>query len=96
MCVYQGLDIILDTFFMFGVNYRSKMSSGSAIVDCGTCNGTGVYGTGECSVCNGRGQHRLQFQNKNQQVVQCKRCNGNGVVGNGICPNCDGIGKDVL
>lgn len=84
--------------FLFGVNYYQSMSQGgprSQIVSCGSCDGTGVYGAGECSVCNGRGQHRLELH-QHQQVVRCKRCNGNGVVGAGICPNCSGVGKHPL
>ena len=67
-----------------------------AIVDCGTCNGTGAYGAGSCSVCNGRGQHRLERRHPDEQVVICNRCDGNGVVGGGICPNCNGVGQHLM
>ena len=79
-------------------NYRAMVRRGyrDEIVECGTCRGTGVYGTGECRVCHGRGQIRLQRHHPDEQVVMCKRCNGNGVVGNGLCPNCKGIGKDMI
>lgn len=66
-----------------------------AIVDCGTCNGTGAYGAGSCDVCDGQGRIKLELR-PNQQLVSCNPCDGNGVAGAGICDNCSGVGKHPM
>ena len=56
---------------------------------CKRCNGTGVVGTKNCHVCNG----------KRQVLVPCSTCNGKGEVRDNYgdlqkCHACNGWGKE--
>ena len=60
-------------------------SGGSTVQeDCGTCNGTGTYGTESktCTLCNGTGTYGTE-------QVSCNTCGGQAT-GSGTCPDCKG------
>ena len=85
--------------FLFHENsyqYMSGRGPRDEVVECAVCDGSGVYGTGNCGVCNGRGRHRLRRRHPDERLVVCNRCGGTGLVGGSVCPNCDGVGQHLI
>lgn len=82
--------------------------NGSGVINCPDCSGSG-FGSGNCSVCNGRGYNTSGNQMLYCSVCKgtgkqlCNRCGGSGSLGKcpdckgqggGYCPYCKGTGKE--
>ena len=94
----QDVDVALDISFLDACKGVLKKVNYSPVVDCGTCDATGLKPGAKrntCSSCGGSGTRVFVVDGGFQMAGTCPACKGAGssIPKSGKCGSCDGVGK---